>query len=436
MGVRYSIMTPYYYSLWRNMAIFDPAQYDPSRAAVVDPATGNVVSGDRFNGVRIPGKGWPDAARGRVAIADSGEFDHLFTGDTKYWGVVQTTEFQPRFGMAYRIGDRSVIRTGFGRYLARPGVADNIFLGGNPPFQPMASISTGDADNPGGGEAVGFPQFFMTQDRAYRIPSSYMWNITFQREVGFNTLLEVGYVGRTATHMERVRDINQLQVGTTLQPQYQGVKASYLRPYRGFANIILGENAARSEYNGLQFNLTRRFSDGLSFGAAYTYSASNDNADNRRDRVWNNFDDSNFWGPADYDTRNALVVNWVYELPIFRNASSAALKTALGGWTISGVMQYQTGFPRTVGRNQDYAGIGESVFQPWEVNGDPTLPGGERQFSQGTTDNAFFFRTTDSSGSPLFSAPAAGTFSRTQHRNQYIRQPSRQSWNPRTGLGT
>ncbi|MDE0103281.1 MAG: carboxypeptidase regulatory-like domain-containing protein [Bryobacterales bacterium] len=429
LGVRYSVMTPYFYSLWRNMAVFDPASYDPSRAAVMDPQTGNVIGGDRYNGVRIPGKGWPEAAFGRVAIADSGEFDHLFTGGTKYWGQVQTREFQPRIGIAYKISDRSVVRAGLGRYLARPGVADNVFLGGNPPFQPMVSVSAGLADNPGAGEATGFPQFFMTQDPVYRIPASYMWNISFQREVGFKTLLEVGYVGRTATHMERVRDINQLPLGTLLRPELDGVNPNYLRQYKGFANIILGENAARSEYNGLQFNLTRRFSDGLSFGAAYTYSSSWDNADNRRDRIWNSADDTNFWGPADYDVRHALVLNWVYEVPLMRNSANRVAKAVVGGWTVSGVMQYQTGFPRTVGRNSDYAGIGDNSFQPWEVGGDPKLPRSQRGFSQGRGDDVYFFRTTTSGGDRLFNAPAAGTFSQTQHRNQYIRQPNRQSWN-------
>ena len=429
LGLRYSIMTPYFYSLWRNMAVFDPSSYDPSRSAILDPATGNVLSGDRFNGVRIPGKGWPEAARGRVAIADSGEFDHLFTGGNKYWGQVQTKEFQPRFGLAYRLNERMVIRTGLGRYLARPGVADNVFLGGNPPFQPMVSVSAGVADDPGAGEATGFPQFFMTQDPVYRIPASYMWNVTFQRELGFDTLLELGYVGRTATHMERVRDINQLPVGTTQRPENAGVNPNFLRPYKSFANIILGENAARSEYNGLQLNLTRRFRKGLSFGAAYTYAASNDNADNRRDRIWNSADDSNFWGPSDYDIRHALVLNWVYELPFLRNSVNGALRAALGGWTISGVGQYQTGFPTTIGRNSDYAGIGDSAFQPWEVSGDPKLPRSQRTFAETAGADAFFFRTTNADGTPIFTAPAAGRFSGTQHRNQYIRHPSRQSWN-------
>ncbi|HON00733.1 MAG TPA: carboxypeptidase regulatory-like domain-containing protein, partial [Acidobacteriota bacterium] len=54
LGVRWTYMTPYYYSLWGNIAVFDPKRYDPSRAVVQDPKTGYILSGDRFNGVVIP----------------------------------------------------------------------------------------------------------------------------------------------------------------------------------------------------------------------------------------------------------------------------------------------------------------------------------------------------------------------------------------------
>jgi outer membrane receptor protein involved in Fe transport len=134
LGVRWTYMTPYFYSEWGNMAVFDPNRYDPARAAVVDPATGNVLSGDRFNGVVIPGRGWPDAAKGRVAAADTGEFDRLFSGqDQRHYGKRHFGNFAPRFGVAYQFTSRDVFRFGGGRFFSRPGVADNVFLGGNPP---------------------------------------------------------------------------------------------------------------------------------------------------------------------------------------------------------------------------------------------------------------------------------------------------------------
>jgi len=433
LGVRWSYVEPYFWSLWRNMAVFDVNSYDPSRAVVQDPSSGNIISGERFNGVVFPGDGWSDGAFGRVAIADSGEFDHLFTGGDRTWGKKHYNNFQPRFGIAQRLGDKTVLRTGVGRYLSRPGVADNIFLGGNPPFQPTVSISNGVADNPGGGESVGFPQFFQTSDPVYKIPSAWNWNVTVQHELAFDTAIEVGYVGRVGLNMERVRDINQLAPGTT--QANPGINSNFLRPYKGYAAINLGENAARSEYSGLQVSVNRRFSDGLGFGVAYTLSDSKDNASDRRHQIYNNLDDRNYWGWSSFDTRHVLIANFVYEVPFFKDRSSMSGKL-LGGWQISGIMQFQTGTtPRRsnrcgcIGTTGDFAGTGVSQAVPWEVLGDPVLPSGEQRFSQGSGDDNFFFRTTNSDGSPLFVAPAQGTFSTTQSRNSLLHGPGFQSWN-------
>ena len=340
-GVRWSYQTPYYYSLWGNMAVFDPSRYDPARAAVLDPATGNVLSGDRYNGVVIPGNGWPEAAKGRVAAADSGEFDRLFSGDdNRAYGKRHWGNFAPRLGIAYQFSSKDVLRLGGGRFFSRPGVADNIFLGGNPPFQPMVSIANGQADNPGGGSRVGFPQFFMTQDPEFKIPSAWNWNVTYERQILGDSTVSVAYVGRVGLHMERERDLNALRPGT--RQANPGVSVDFLRPYKGFAFIPMNENAARSEYNGLQVELNKRFSRGLTYGLAYTYSKSMDNANDRRQRLVNPFDDFNMWGPSNFDTRHVLVVNAVYELPFLRSGQGI-LSTVLGGWQITGVAQFQTG---------------------------------------------------------------------------------------------
>jgi len=193
----------------------------------------------------------------------------------------------------------------------------------------------------------------------------------------------------------------------------------------------MNENAARSEYNALQFSVNRRFTKGLGYGLAYTYSSSYDNADNRRDQIYNTYDDSNFWGWSDFDTRHVLIMNTVWEAPFFKNSTNALLKNVLGGWTLSGVVQFQTGTPFTVQTSDDFAGIGSGdAGQPWEVSADPYLPQGERGFSEGVgKDDVYFFRTTDGSGNPLFTAPAAGTFSSTQTRNQYLHRSGFQNWN-------
>src|SRR5437867_946888 len=173
----------------------------------------------------------------------------------------------------------------------------------------------------------------------------------------------------------------------------------------------IGANAANSRYNGLQIGLTRRFTKGLGFGVAYTYSKSDDNASGYRDLLPNNFDDRNFWGPSTFDTRHVMVINFVYVLPIFKDRSRLSGKV-LGGWQLSGVSQFQTGTPVSVTTADDFAGVGTgSGLQYWNMNGDPYLSGSDRKFSKAPGDGNLWFRTKNADGTSLFTAPRAGTFS-------------------------
>ncbi len=428
VGLRWSVQHPYYYSLWGNIAAFDPARYDPTKAVVQDPRTGNILSGDRYNGVLIPGSGFPDAAKGRVPIADSGEFNRLFNNGPTYWGQVQYRNFQPRLGLAYQLTQRDVLRAGFGRFMARPGVSDNIYLGGNPPFQPMISIANGQADNPGGGGAAAFPQFFMTSDPVFKIPNAYNWSVTYEREVGFDTTVSAAYVGRVGLHLERERELNQLRTGTLFQPGSAGVNVNALRPFKGFAFVPLGEMAARSEYNSFQLEVNRRFARGLSFGLAYTLAESFDNASGRRDRLYDAHDDRSFWGHSGFDNRHTAVINFIYELP-FLKGDTRLLSKMLGGWMISGVTQFQTGTPITIGTGDDFPGIGSGDGKPWNRNGDPTLPNSEKKFSQGAADSNFYFRTRNADGGPIFTQPANGTFANQTRNDGVLYNVGFQNWN-------
>jgi hypothetical protein len=428
LGLRYTIMQPYYYSLWRNIVVFDPSRYDAAKAVVMDPRTGNVLSGDRYNGVVIPGDGWPEAAIGRVPIASDASFNRLFTGGSKTYGQLQKNNWGPRVGFAYAFTSKNVLRAGFGTFFQRPGVADNVFLGGQAPFQPFVSVANGNVDNPGGTAGVGFPFYFMTQDPVYKIPRAHQWNVTFEHELPFNTILSAGYIGRVGTHQERTRNLNQLLPGT-LQAN-PGINVNALRPYKGFAQIDANENAARSEYNSFQLEANRRFSKGVLLGVAYTYSKSYDNASHRRDILWNSYNDRNYWGPSNFDTRHVLMINYVYELPFFRG-SEGLTKTLLGGWQISGNTQWQSGNPFSVVTGDDFAGIGgvgsaqiiqtgqsnPQNGQAWQVNGPISY---SNQFSASNADPARFFSVD-------VSRPAAGTFS-NQTRNAFF-GPGFNNWN-------
>ena len=97
-----------------------------------------------------------------------------------------------------------------------------------------------------------------------------------------------------------------------------------LRPYAGFASIQEEEDVANSKYNGLQVQWNRRFANGFSFGFAYTFSKSTDNSSNYRDIVPDTYNTSNLWGPSEFDTRHAVVISYVYDLPFFKGQKDLA----------------------------------------------------------------------------------------------------------------
>jgi hypothetical protein len=282
-------------------------------------------------------------------------------------------------------------------------VSDSVFLGGNPPLQPTASVANGNVDNPGGTSGSLFPLLPTTQDRVFRNPQAWNWNATLEREIGFDTTISIGYVGRKGLHAQRERNINQLEPGTMFRPEVVNnrINQNFLRPYAGYGPIRITNNEASSFYNGLQFEANKRFSRGLLFGFAYTYSKSEDNGSAQRDVIPNAYDASGLWGPSSFDTRHLAVLNVVYELPFFSDRSTMAGKL-LGGWQITGVSQWQTGTPFTVATGDDFAGVGAgSGGQIWAINGDVSYP---QQFSEARGDGRFWFDPT------IYSRPANGTF--------------------------
>ena len=98
-----------------------------------------------------------------------------------------------------------------------------------------------------------------------------------------------------------------------------------LRPYKGFGTIRLSENAGRSEYHGMQVNLERRFRGGLGFGVAYTLSRLHDNGDEKRDILFNAFDDSGYWGPSDNHRAHVFNVHYPFDTAGSRGTSVGTL---------------------------------------------------------------------------------------------------------------
>ena len=73
-------------------------------------------------------------------------------------------------------------------------------------------------------------------------------------------------------------------------------------------------------YNSLQLSADRRYSNGLKVGVAYTLGKSEDNASDKRNVLWNTYDDTNYWGPSSFDRRHVLSIYYIYDLPFWRDA--------------------------------------------------------------------------------------------------------------------
>ncbi|MBV9308287.1 MAG: carboxypeptidase regulatory-like domain-containing protein, partial [Acidobacteriaceae bacterium] len=430
-GLRQSIIIPYY-SIWRNMSVFDPTYYNPATAVKVDPTTGRPIagSGNPYDGLVIPGSGFPAAAHGRVAADPYPSYDPsvngLFRNISKSYSQVHPLQgMQPRIGVAYALNEKTAIRAGVGRYLTRLGVSDSVFLGGNPPFQPSASVSYGRVDSPGGGAQNTFPLPVTTQDPIFYNPEAWSWNAAVQRDIGFSTTLEVAYVGRRGLRGQQELNINQLQPGTTFANP--GVSPDALRPYAGYGAIRSTNNVSNSIYHALQVNVNRRLTKGLLFGLAYTWSKSMDFGSNQRDVLPNAFNRYYQYGFSDYDHRHVAVINFIYELPFYRDTKSLTGKL-LGGWQISEITQLQTGSPVSAQTNDDFAGVGpgsgnsgsgnNGFSSRWIVNGNIAQPA---QFGAGGQWYAF------QTGVNILK-PAQGTFTNQRSRNIFY-QPGFQNWN-------
>jgi len=409
-GVRHSIWPPYH-SKWGSLAEFLPSFYDPSKAPVVDRSGGYIVSGSPYNGIVLPGCKVPAAEGNRFPVLHSGQFDSLYHCLPE--GLAQThyLVFQPRIGVAYALTPKTALRAGIGMFANRTGVNRDTALGGNAPFQPQTTVINGSADLPGGATSRFFPFTLTSQDPVFKIPTAWNWNFTFQRDVGWGTTVEVGYVGRRGIHNQRKRNINQLLPGT-IQAN-PGVNVNALRPFVGLGIVGLAENSGLSTYNGLQVSIERRFATNLHFGIAYTLSRSSDNTSSLTDVLPNNYDDKSYWGRSDFDRTHVFILNSIYDVPWLKG-NSTWTRRILGNWEFSGVFQAQSGTPFSVRNNVDYAGVGAgSGNQFWNQVGDSSVK------TTGFTDSAVWFNKN------AFAVPAAGTFG-IQERNS-LRNPG--FWN-------
>ncbi len=260
----------------------------------------------------------------------------------------------PRLGWAYQLTSKTVLRAGCGFFYNAPQLDVTRNLAGNPPFVGRFSFSNSQFDFPGGRKASqGFerPRVFPTRDSALnaidvhaRTPYVQQWNINIQQALETNMVLTIAYVGTKGTKLVTFPNINQARPGP-------GAVAARRR-WPQFNNISYFSNQAGSIYHSLQLSADKRYSNGMSFLASYSWSHAIDNTSALFGSPQNVLDFNADRGNADFDLRHRFVFSYNYDLPFgqgrrwLRN-SSGLTHTLFGGWQVNGIVQLYGGLPFT-----------------------------------------------------------------------------------------
>ena len=313
--------------------------------------------------------------------------------------------FGPRLGFAWspdRFDHKVVVRGGFGINYNR--IYDNILnpVRFNTPF--AASLSACCAGPGTTAESVGIDYVLGTSNSPFSYPANpllafgvdpvtgglcantactsdqrttiwgskpslpnayvYTYSLGLQWEVARNTTLELGYAGSSSHKLIRAIDLNRLNPGDTFDDNFDFTQndganglpcgstnptcsAPHLTGNPNFNNIFFPLSDVNANYNSMLLRVNHRFSYGFLLTLGYTFAKSIDDASyeigaQQTDPVSNSLDR----GPSDYDVRHSLVIAGVWDLPIFRNRHDF-LGDVVGGWSISGIYTYHTGFPWT-----------------------------------------------------------------------------------------
>ena len=369
LGLRYELDTPY--SETSNQW----ARFDPETATVL--------------------------VAGRNGVSETAGVD-------TFWGA-----FAPRFGFAYKLAERTVVRGGAGIFWNTAGNGGNALrLHRHVPFGPIYSFNPGNqfvslrvsdgfptipalnlanADNPSG-SVIGV-------DPDYQPGYATQFNLTVEHEVVPSLMLKASYVGNIGRHLDTAYNLNQAVPGpgavNNRRPFYE------VRPTLGDVTWAVSDGSA--SYHALQFSAEKRFSHGLGGLLAYTWGHSIDTVgqafgggadgplpQDPRDRLADR-------GNSPFDMRHRLTVAVNYLLPFGKGrkwlSDGGPADWLLGGWQFNGIALFQTGLPFTPTLNSPTVNTGTGS-RPNRI-GDGTL-------SDPTVDR--WFDTT------AFTSPAAFTY--------------------------
>ncbi len=402
LGLRYQINHGWN-EVQNNMSSFDPT--------IINPAT------------NTPGAYWfgTTHANGRTALQSN-------TFNT----------WQPRVGFAWAYDPKTTLRGGFGVYSYTWSL--DTYGGDNRSYgmgaQVGSSGSSSDQTNGitpvtllgGPGTVFGSsaalpytsasadPTRFNGQSGGYiqyhtPVPRILQWNVSVQRALTTDTVVELAYVASHGSNLSFATDINQV-------PQnLLSSNDSGDRPYPNFQSLPGSTNNAISNYNSLQASVTKRMTKGLSLSFNYVWSHMLDDWDSsgwgshsgpQDYQIASNYNPRANYSNSNFDVRNAFKGYAVYQLPFGRGKQflngSRLLDEAVGGWQIAGTVIEQSGNPFTVYGNQNTYALAGTAF--------PDRNPGVPLYASNKGVNNWF-------NSNAFLQPANGTFGNVRRNSLY-----------------
>ena len=262
-------------------------------------------------------------------------------------------DFEPRLGLAYRLSDKTVIRTGAGIYYNVQQLNNYTILNLNPPLSGSTPFTNTASNgvitnsnpitlvNPFGVLSPTSPINANTLNPDNFEPRIYQWSFGVQRRLPWESVLDVSYVGSKGTHVDNTVELNNPDPGLSSLPTtpqqrrpYQYVTDGFGGPVRPLSRIRFLDSGANSWYHGLQVNWQKRVTHGLMANVAYTWSKSEGEGYGRNES-FGAVNGGSYQDPRNraadkarypFDVTHNLVMSWVYQIPLLE-LSITALRT-------------------------------------------------------------------------------------------------------------